>query len=267
MTDRLLLKRRIGRMAKFLVAGPSRRLVLLYHSAGDSPWAVPLHAFRQQMEYLAASARMLPLDALATSDAGERIQVAITFDDGYATLHDAVHPLARDLGIRPAVFVNTGWISDGERRPARAGLGHYEGEAFMTWREVHRLAEAGWQIGSHGVEHLDLSRASPERAKSELELSKAAIEARLSLPCQTFAYPWGRQSAALRTLLRDAGYIRAYGTLHAPLGAHDDPWHLPRMDVRAAYTLDDLKAVVNGDWDYLGWIQGTRKLIRSLAPV
>ncbi len=265
MSYRLEMKRRIGRLTKRLAFPQPRRLILLYHAVGTSAWAMQTQLFRRQMEYLAGAANLLRLDGLVKPINAEPLQIAITFDDGYASLHDIVRPIARDLGIRPAVFLNTGWISDHERRPSRPDLGHYEGEAFMSWCDVEALAKDGWQIGSHGVEHVDLTRQSNERVKTELEQSKGAIETRLSLPCEAFAYTWGRHSAAVRAHVRQAGYQTALTTMHAPLGDADDLLRLPRIDVHSGYSFEDFVAVVNGDWDYLGWIQATRALASSIA--
>ena len=265
MSYRLEMKRRIGRLTRHLASPQPRRLILLYHSVGASGWAIQPQAFRRQMEYLARSAQMAPLDTLVDSATAAPLQVAITFDDGYATLHDTVRPIVRDLGIRPAVFLNTGWISDRERRPSRPDLGHYEGEAFMNWGDVKALAGDGWTIGSHGVDHLDLTRLPDERVMAELEQSKGTIRHRLGVWCDTFAYTWGRHSPHLRVLARLAGYRTALATRHAPLSGRDDPLQLPRMDIRADYSFEDFVAVVSGDWDYIGWIQGTRALAGAMA--
>jgi hypothetical protein len=46
--------------------------------------------------------------------------------------------------------------------------------------------------------------------------------------------------------------------LHGPVAAGFDAMAVPRINVARDYSLDDFKAVVRGDWDYLGRIQAFR---------
>ena len=32
-------------------------------------------------------------------------------------------------------------------------------------------------------------------------------------------------------------------------------WRFLRINISNEYTIDDFKSIVQGDWDYLGWIQ------------
>jgi peptidoglycan/xylan/chitin deacetylase (PgdA/CDA1 family) len=256
-------KRRLGRLAALGPAKHSRRVILLYHSLGSLPPAVTIERFTEQMAWLKANAVVLPLDRLLDSATDQvtddRLQVALTFDDGYASLHAHVAPLLPPAAA--TVFLNTGRIHDSQRQSSDPRQGHYPREHFLLWQEVQDLVRAGWLIGSHGVEHTDLTAVDAQRCDEELCRSKAAIETALSKPCRYFAYTWGRYHAALQQRVKAAGYQAAASGLHGPLTAASDRFALPRIDVRADYELEDFIAAVRGDWDFLGYKQRAWRLL------
>lgn len=232
--------------------------MLLYHAIGDSPWAIQKHCFEKQIGLLHEAAAILPLNDLIARSAPTGVALSITFDDGYACLRDNVLPILADFGLTAAVFVNSGEMSDQERRPSRVKSGHYPGEEILAWRDVDDLVAAGWRIGSHGVGHLDLTLASAQKRRDELSISKHTIEERTGDVCDLFAYTWGRNSGPLREAVQCAGYRYALAGGHSPVDLRCDPFAIPRMNVAKEYTLDDLSAVVRGDWDYLSWVARTR---------
>lgn len=255
MRGRIAWKRRIGRLYAFMRARDAqRKLILLYHSVGGSTEATAQDAFRGQLGVIAAMGRLLPLQELLRSAPNQSIAVAITFDDGYATLRDHAATILMEFGCAATVFLNVGEIADDERRASRAADGYYPHEQFLDWRDVDALVAAGWHVGSHGVRHLDLMRADTATSKQEVTASKQAIERRLGTPCDMFAYPWGRNGPGLRAQVRAAGYRYGLAGDHAPLTAASDPLALPRINVANGYSRDDLAAILRGDWDYLYWL-------------
>lgn len=215
--------------------------------------------FASQIEWLCDAARVTSLEHVLDTDLQDPLQAAITFDDGYANLHDVALPILNDLGAVAAVFVNTGCIAPGgNRKTSDARLGYYPNELFLSWRDVEGLAAKGWSVGSHGVGHLDLTRTCEERAHTELSASKNMIENVLSVPCTLFAYTWGRHTPRLQRLVADAGYRYAFAGRHGRVHANGSPFAVPRINVSNEYTMSDFKAIVRGHWDYLGWIQAMK---------
>lgn len=260
--SRLALKRWMGHLAGALPNATSRKVILLYHSLGMRAPAVMPERFRQQLSWLAANAELMSLATLLGNQSQARLQVALTFDDGYASLHDAVAPLLEQQGTGATVYLNTGRIGDSIRNQSDPSLGHYPGEYFLTWPEVQSLANAGWLIGSHGVEHTDLTAVPSQLSDMELHNSKSEIERRLKTDCEHFAYTWGRFTGQLQQQVKVAGYHSAASGLHGPLLETSDRFALPRIDVRADYELPDFIAAVSGRWDFLGFKQ---RLARKLA--
>jgi peptidoglycan/xylan/chitin deacetylase (PgdA/CDA1 family) len=254
----LLIKRLIGRTAGLFPRSRARRVVLLYHSVGDTPWGLPAAQFRDQVRWLAQHATLRSVDDLLGGELDAGLQVAITFDDGYSTLRDVAFPILDEVGAKPCVYLNTGWIHASDRRPSEPSLGHYPGERFLSWRDVGDLAAGGWTIGSHGADHLDLTKLPEEVVRPQLADSKAAIEARLGGPCEAFAYTWGRSTPRLRELTSAAGYRHAMSGRHGPVTKDFDAMAVRRINIANDFSLADFRAVVRGDWDYLGAIQAFR---------
>jgi peptidoglycan/xylan/chitin deacetylase (PgdA/CDA1 family) len=255
MRRSLAWKRRIGRLYALLRAcDEQRELVLLYHSIGGGAEATTTEAFRGHLGLLAATARLVGLREMLDGGTGLGLAVAVTFDDGYATLRDHAAPVLADLGAAATAFLNVGEIAADERRQSSSEAGYYPDERFLSWRDVEALRAARWQFGSHGVHHVDLVRADAATAERELSASKSVLEQRLGTECDMFAYPWGRHDGSLRNRARAAGYRYAFAAGHRALTPERNPLALPRINVAKEYSCDDLAAILRGDWDYLDWV-------------
>ncbi len=80
---------------------------------------------------------------------------------------------------------------------------------FLNWDEVHEMAAAGIEIGSHGCSHRILTRLKVEEAEEELVRSKAELEGRIGHSVQHFAFPNGAANRDLMALVGKARYRTA----------------------------------------------------------
>lgn len=260
----LARKRRLGRAWRQVRtwAGRSaapRAVVLLYHTVGSSPWAVSAERFAEQMAVLRARARVVDLGALLTArDERPPLACAITFDDGYASVYEAASPILRDHGFPATVYLTTDAIDHDEANASDRFPGLHPAERLMRWDQVRELQAHGTAIGSHLCAHPDMTRLAPDEAMRQLRASKAAIEQRLGVPCDRFAYPFGRCNRQVAGWVREAGYRTAVAGFHAPITPGVDPYEIPRFQIRPEYTPADFEAILAGDWDYLGPVQRIR---------
>ncbi|MCX7121862.1 MAG: polysaccharide deacetylase family protein [Gammaproteobacteria bacterium] len=243
----------------------TRKIILIYHAVGNSPWAIPPAVFKEQIQWLKSHCKIVPLTQLLTDNGNQNtIEVALTFDDGYSCLYNKVLPILQDSDATATVYINTGWMGDCEksRKNSHPNLGHYPDETFLIWDEVKSLAKNGWEIGSHGVDHIDLTAQPSESIKKELENSKIDIERKLQKPCVHFAYTWGKHNVLVQNEVRAAKYQFSVAAQHGIITQQDDLLVLPRMNIAREYTIKDFSAVITGRWDYLNYIHQIKKKLK-----
>lgn len=239
-----------------------RKIILIYHSVGNGPWAISEENFKKQIQWLKKNAEIISLTELLTNTTKKNIiRVALTFDDGYSCLHDIVLPILQAENATATVYINTGWIGEKERKLSRPDLGHYPSESFLTWDEVKTLDTSGWEIGSHGVDHIDLTKYPDDNVQSELVRSKTTIEEKLQKKCAHFAYTFGKYSRKVQRYVAQTGYHYAAAAHHAVLSKNNNHFALPRLNIQNDYTLEDFENIIIGKWDFLGIIQRIKRYI------
>lgn len=188
----------------------ARPRVLCYHSVGTRQWGVndvSPRRFRRQLEAaLTLGYEFVPAALVAGgSDAPEKA-LALTFDDGLASVAVHAAPVLRDMGIPWTLFVVTDWASGLVPAGLDAGL-------FLDWRTIERLMGMGMTVGSHSVSHSRLSGLTTEAVADELGCSRRVIETHLGVTPAEFAFPVGRQAdwhPAATEAARRAGYEFVY---------------------------------------------------------
>ncbi|GHH45166.1 polysaccharide deacetylase family protein [Streptomyces candidus] len=208
--------------------------ILMYHSVADprdDPYGITVAADRLDHHLRWLRRRGLTgvgVGALLRARAAGRDRglVGLTFDDGYADFLDAALPALRRHGCTATVFVLPGrpggtneWDPLGPRRP------------LLTESGIREAAEAGMEIGSHGLVHRDLTRATDEELRLETRSSRALIRRVTGEPPQGFCYPYGTFDQRVADAVRDAGYT--YGCAIDP-GPLTGPYALPRTHISQA---------------------------------
>jgi len=152
--------------------------------------------------------------------------VLITIDDGYVSGLDVGVPILKKYGFPATFFIYTNYLNNGGKS--------------MTWAQLAKLRDDGFEIGCHTVSHQDLRRKPSKVAgdydswlKDELERSKKILEENLGIRCATFAYPFGLHNEAVHEACQAAGYEAAFTTYGARLGITTNALSLGRYDVTA----------------------------------
>jgi peptidoglycan/xylan/chitin deacetylase (PgdA/CDA1 family) len=258
----LAWKRRLGQVYQWLPRDSNRRVILIYHSIGPTPFGLPEGAFRAQIDWLIANAKVVSLEKILDDSKLAGLVVAISFDDGYHSVGKLAAPILKEAGLPASVYLNSMWIGDGQRLPSDLYHGHYPGEEFLLWNEVVQLRELDWIIGSHGADHVDLTRLPETEVFRQLTRSKRSIEERLDTSCIHFAYTWGHHNRRVRAAVAECGYSWAVAAVHGVVSPAVDRYAVPRIDIRNDYDLEDFIAIIRGEWDYLRLLQRTKRLLR-----
>ncbi|MDD2580817.1 MAG: polysaccharide deacetylase family protein [Desulfuromonadaceae bacterium] len=256
----LRIKRILGWLWRSFSRNVNRKVILIYHAVGSGPASLHSENFKYQMDWLAGNATVETLENLVSRPDLPGLRVALTFDDGYHSVYSVVSPVLEKLGFPATVYVNTGMIGEDAHRASNVDLGHYPQEEFLVWKELAELGKGSWTIGSHGVDHVDLTKLTEEDVTRQLQDSRAEIETRLGKECRNFCYTWGNNNRKVRDLVNEAGYLTAVAAIHGSLRTTTDRMALERIDVRRDYCLNDFIATIKGDWDYLAVIQRLRRI-------
>lgn len=214
--------------------------ILLYHHIGfssknDSVYYVSPEAFDQQMNLLYQwGYKTISVELLAKAlKGGAELPpkpILLTFDDGGETTYSRAQPLMQRYG-----FTGTAYI-----------VYNYVGATnYMTAEQIRALYTAGWEIGSHGLSHVDLT-TTPRKQESEIVESRRRLQSLLGLPVLSFSYPFGVYDTASLNYVRKAGYIAAVGLGNQTLQSDKSLFYLYRQPVEGT---DDLRSFAS----FLPW--------------
>jgi peptidoglycan/xylan/chitin deacetylase (PgdA/CDA1 family) len=236
--------------ARFTLSGTP---VLMYHAlttgrpdataaSYDARYCVTADTFAQHLRAIRATGRsVVDLDALERADA--RTAAVVTFDDGLASDHDVAVPRLREAGMTATFFVNSSTIG----RPGHLG-----------WPEMRAMHAGGMSFGSHGHDHVYLTRLSPHALDAQLRLSKARIEDGVGTAVHFVAVPFGDCNARVVTAAHAAGYHGVCTSLAWP--ARRGASTINRIAIGAHTSPAEVEAIVAAEvWPFL------RRGLRAVA--
>lgn len=144
-------------------------------------------------------------ELLAARARGEgRGLIGLSFDDGYTDFATEVVPALQRFGFTATVFVIAGRLGG-----TNAWEDHGPVRSLLTAEQVGQVADAGMEIGSHGLHHVSLCAADDDRLTDEVVGSRAALSDLTGRDVAGFCYPYGHLSGREVAAVRAAGY--AYG--------------------------------------------------------
>jgi peptidoglycan/xylan/chitin deacetylase (PgdA/CDA1 family) len=161
----------------------------------------------------------------------------LTFDDGYEDVYTDALPVLLAHHDRGVFYIITGMI----------------GGNYLTWEQIHILAQDGMQIASHTVHHVNVGQPpAGTSTQTELLLSKQTLQRQLDEPIQFFCYPSGepfhhdtvaQQRMVLADLFKD-GYVSATldpFSIDSAVQNAQTPYQLNRIRVSGG---EDLEAFI-----------------------
>jgi len=214
--------------------GPGQVIVpiLLYHHIGyslqgDTTYYVRPEVFDQQMNllyqwgYQTISVDLLVRAITQGADLPPK-PVLLTFDDGSESVYERALPIMQRYRFTGAAYIVYYYI----------GLTNY-----MNPDQIRGLAAAGWEIGSHGLSHKDLT-LPPYRQMDEVVESRRRLETLLGIPIQSFAYPFGAYDDDALNYVHRAGYVAAMGLGNETVQGDKNLFYLSRQAIDGS---EDLK--------------------------
>lgn len=225
-------------------------LILTYHAveAGRAPLCIDPALFETHADVIAESG--VPVltirelaDSLRMGILGQSV-VAITFDDGFASVIESAVPILAERNLPATVFCVAGHLG-GENDWSSAHDGSYRSR-LASASALAELAAGAFEIGSHGMEHTPVAGAPEPVLRREIVNSRQALEDALDTPVTSYAYPYGALPGSLgRALVADT-YDGACTTSLRRVSEDTDPRQLPRVDAHYLRRPETLRRALEG---------------------
>ena len=159
----------------------------------------------------------------------ERQSLRITFDDSNVSDIEIALPGLMARGLTASFFVLTG------RLGRRGSLGR---------ADVAEMFARGMGVGSHGVDHRDLTALAAERLADELAPSRVILEEICGAPVRGFAIPFGRYNRRVLRAVREAGFETAFSSDGGSACA--DRFLQPRRSLRGDMNFAEIDHILDG---------------------
>jgi peptidoglycan/xylan/chitin deacetylase (PgdA/CDA1 family) len=238
------------------VTGRGTSVVLLYHRIG--PIKLSSHVAGQ---YVSPRVLQWGIDGLrgrrwecvslgrcielGCGEAAEGDNFAITFDDGYLSVYEHACPMLAERNMTATIYVvvdSLGGVNEWDKR-----AGDCE-EKMMSADHARELAEAGFEIGSHTLNHAHLPSLDDDQLRAEVADSRHKLEDLIGREVTSFSYPYGDFDTRVLAAAASAGYRNAVSTKLGTVVPGTGLFEIPRVNVR---------------WNGFGW-QLRRKIGRAM---
>ncbi|HWP94386.1 MAG TPA: polysaccharide deacetylase family protein [Gammaproteobacteria bacterium] len=220
-------------------------VVLIYHRFGEDTLpatSVRLAQFDAHLAHLAEKGfAVWPLEKIVTTlrDGGTLPDktVAITIDDGFASVYTGAYPRLKARGFPFTLFLNTDAIDRG-----LAG--------YLTWHQVREMVRHGARVANHTASHAALWKRLPgeqketwaKRVREDIVRAQTRLQQELGPDAneepRLFAYPYGEYTADYARLVRQMGYI-AFGQHSGAIARLGEGLALPRFAMSEQYAALD----------------------------
>ena len=185
----------------------SRIPILTYHSIDESGSviSVSLDKFKRHMELL----KQRGFQTISLKKITECISkgidfpkksIAITFDDGFKNVYSKAFPVLKEFGFTATIFLVSGKCGQNNQWDAQSR--HIPRLDLLGWDEILEMSDNGLEFGAHTVGHADLSGLPLAKAREEIVYSKETLQGRLKKDILFFAYPYGRQTPEVKSIVK-----------------------------------------------------------------
>ena len=225
-----------------------------------------IECFKSNLRFLKRSANVVSLDDFFSGNLSpKKINVVITFDDGYKSwVTDAV-PILKELELPATFFVSSGFVGLSKEKEAdflQSKLlisDNSNAISGLNFEDIRNIAEKGFTIGGHTMNHQNLKKLLDKtQLRYEIAEDKIRLEKIIGKRIQYFAYPFGafdNPEINLTDVLRECGYLGAVTTVSGFNRKSIRPYLLHREITNASMPGAVFKARTYGNYDAVQFIK------------
>lgn len=128
----------------------------------------------------------------------ERCTIAFTFDDGWRDCYTQIAPQLEKYGVNAMFFINPNFVDAADNRDNEyienftVNTTKSPGKHPMTWAQIMELQQRGFLFGAHTIDHYCINDDNIEELVHQIGDCRKIIEERLGVPCEYFAFPYGK---------------------------------------------------------------------------
>jgi len=260
---------RIRNLVLHLQNKPVTRIVTFHDIL---PWT--LKQFEAKLLFLKRSTNVVSFnDFFGDRLSSKRINVVITFDDGFKSWVTHAIPILKRLELPATFFVSSGFIGlskENETEFVQSKLflksSSHKTTGCLKYEDVRKIIEEGFTVGGHTINHCNLVDLRDDaRIRHEIVEDKKRLEMITGSNIIYFAYPYGaccNPRINLSNILKEAGYRGAVTTLANFNSVETDPYLLHRELTRAAMDIYVFKARVSGNGDATIYLKQLARIIQ-----
>jgi peptidoglycan/xylan/chitin deacetylase (PgdA/CDA1 family) len=222
--------------------------------------------FEANLRFLKLKTNVVSLDDFFSGRlSSEKINVVITFDDGYKSWVSSVLPVLKKLELPATFFVASGLVGLTKEEqpelirskpPVKLPLRGVMGG--LSEADVRKIAEAGFTVGGHTLNHYNLAELRDSfQLRYEIAEDKMRLERMIGRKIGYFAYPSGvyhNPEICLPEVLKELGYRGAVTTVSGFNTVGSSPYLLHREITGASMSGRVFRARVYGNADAVAFV-------------
>ncbi len=148
-------------------------------------------------------------------------KILFTVDDGLLSFYENAWPILKEREIPFILFVNT------------REVGSFN---YMNWDQILELHKSkNVEIGNHSHSHEYLVDESSDFIKKDILKSIKIFKKKLGKNSKFFSYPFGEYSLEFKRIIKDLGFLYAFGQHSGVIDETKDLWELPRFPINEKY--------------------------------
>jgi peptidoglycan/xylan/chitin deacetylase (PgdA/CDA1 family) len=176
------------------------------------------------------------VEVLSKSEGALGKPIILTFDDGYRDFLTAALPRLQKYLFSATVFLvadRIGGLADWDASYGKAA-------ALMSWQEILEITDVGIDLGCHSLTHRPMTEMGYSDLMKETRQARASLELGVENSIAHFAYPYGAENPAVRSVIGALGFSSAVSCRPALARLGDDSLCLPRIEVPGNCTPEEL---------------------------
>jgi len=218
--------------------------IFTFHGIGRPPAGIPED---EKPYWIAEEAFHALIPRLADDARALGVQLLVTFDDGNRSDLLIAAPLLKQAGVDTIFFPCSGRIG----KPG-----------YLSADDLTTLVSDGFEVGSHGVDHIRWATLHGAALHDEIAGSRAILQDALGRNVGAAALPFGSYNRRVLAALRDAGYERVYSS--DPGFAAPGRWFNRRFSYHSGVEFDLSRLVAEHSRPSRKLIGAAKRIVKSL---